>query len=79
MKRVILFLAAVSAISVAAQQRKPSKTCYIGKLTADGRAYLEPTRCSDSTTPSAKEKTTPTPLDTPPKPPADTKPKAAVE
>ncbi len=79
MRLAILFLAAISAISVAAQQRKPNKTCYIGRLTADGRAYLVPTRCSDSTTPSAKEKTTRIPLDPPPKPPADTKPKVASE
>jgi hypothetical protein len=79
MKRAILFLAVLFAISVAAQPRKPNKTCYIGKLTADGRAYLEPTRCSDSTAPSTKVKTTRTPFDTPPKPPAETKPKVAVE
>lgn len=63
MKCKILFLTAVCAISVAAQPRKPSKACYIGRLTADGHAYLEPTRCSLSNTPSAKRKT---PLRPPP-------------
>jgi len=75
MKRSILFLAAVWAISVAAQPRKATKACYIGRLTPDGKAYLEPTRCSDSNTASAKEKTKRTPSDQQPKAPANTKPK----